>query len=132
MAHNFFSNGRWLMIQAEEVETNLRSTKSLLVRAQAVEPEAETSAGFRRKTCESLATTQPIRHEILVTKSFSQRSSLRSDLKQDLALLETENVSGDFTRDPYRGLFRPVCVSTDSADFQVFNVHLNASDASKR
>ena len=41
------------MIQAEEVETNLRSTKSLLARAQAVEPEAVTSAEFRRKTCES-------------------------------------------------------------------------------
>ena len=51
---------------------------------------------------------------------------------ESLTLLETENVSGDFTRDPYRGLFRPVGVSTDSADFQVFNVHLNASDASKR
>jgi hypothetical protein len=53
MAHNFFSNGRWLMIQAAEVETNLRSTKSLLARAQAVELEAETSAGFRRETCGS-------------------------------------------------------------------------------
>lgn len=51
---------------------------------------------------------------------------------ETLMLLETENVSGNYTRDPYRGLFRPVGASTDSADFQVFNVHLNATNASTR
>lgn len=49
-----------------------------------------------------------------------------------LILLETENVSGSYTRDPYRGLFRPTDAATDSADFHVFNVHLNASSASTR
>ena len=49
-----------------------------------------------------------------------------------LSLLETENVSGNYTRDPYRGLFRPTGAATDTADFHVFNVHLNASSASTR
>jgi len=51
---------------------------------------------------------------------------------ESLILLETENVSGNYTRDPYRGLFRPTDAATDSADFHVFNVHLNASSASTR
>ena len=51
---------------------------------------------------------------------------------ESLTLLETENVSGNYTRDPYRGLFRPNDAATDSADFHVFNVHLNASNASTR
>ena len=51
---------------------------------------------------------------------------------ETLTLLETENVGGNYTRDPYRGLFRPNAAATDSADFHVFNVHLNASNASIR
>ena len=49
-----------------------------------------------------------------------------------LTLLETENVSGNYTRDPFRALFRPFGAPAGGSNFNVFNVHLNATNATTR
>ena len=51
---------------------------------------------------------------------------------ETLSVLEVESLNGSYTRDPLRAKFRPVGAGNGSADFHVFNVHLNATSASTR
>jgi hypothetical protein len=49
-----------------------------------------------------------------------------------LDLLETQILSGSYTRNPFRGLFHPVGADGSSSDFYVYDVHLNAGNAATR
>ena len=47
-------------------------------------------------------------------------------------LLETQILSGNYTRDPFRGLFHPVGAVGVASDFYVYDLHLNATNAATR
>ena len=51
---------------------------------------------------------------------------------ETLNLLETEILSGPYTRDPFRGLFSPIGAVSNASDFHAFSIHLNASNSGTR